>query len=92
MAALELSALGRQCLRQRVPDLVTLDREIQAWVAVRNAAGIRVHWSFTAEDVHRAMPQVYPLPNPTDQRRQTTLTARVTVCDDAIVTPQALYS
>lgn len=60
MAELEFSALSRQCLRRRIPDRATLEREIGAWVRDRNARAVTVQWSFTTADAHRAMAHVYP--------------------------------
>ncbi len=61
IAELELSVLSRQCLDRRIPDRPTLEREIAAWVAARNAAGIQIDWRFTLDDARRALPHVYPL-------------------------------
>ena len=36
MAEIELSALVRQCLNRRIPDMQTLDAESQAWAKERN--------------------------------------------------------
>lgn len=62
IAELELRVLGSQCLDRRIPDRATLAREVAAWGAARNAAGVRVDWRFGPEDARRAMPQVYPEP------------------------------
>ena len=47
MVEIELSAITRQCLKRRIPDKVTLDREVQACVKQRNAKRIQVNWQFT---------------------------------------------
>ncbi len=60
LAELELSVLSRQCLARRIPDRATLEIELAAWVAARNAANVGVSWRFTVEDARRAMPHVYP--------------------------------
>lgn len=62
MAESELHALGQQCLRRRIPDRATLEREVAAWVAARNADRVTVHWQFSTDDARRAMPEVYPIP------------------------------
>jgi hypothetical protein len=59
---LELSVLTRQCLAGRIPDRDTLETLVAAWVADRNAAGVRVAWRFGVEDARRTMPTVYPRP------------------------------
>ena len=38
MAEIELSVLARQCLDRRIPNRATLEREVAAWEAERNAA------------------------------------------------------
>ncbi len=47
MAEIELSALVRTCLDQRIPDQTTLLREAQARADKRNRKTIRVDWRFT---------------------------------------------
>jgi hypothetical protein len=62
IAELELHALDQQCLRRRMPDRATLEREVAAWVAARNADRVTVQWQFSVDDARRAMPEVYPHP------------------------------
>ena len=62
IAELELHALSQQCLRRRIPDPATLEREVAAWVAARNAERVAVHWQFSVDDARRALPKVYPIP------------------------------
>jgi hypothetical protein len=50
MAELELSVLARQCLARRIPDQATLETEVAAWVAARNAERLTTAWHFTKED------------------------------------------
>ena len=64
MAELELSALARQCLRRRIPDAATLAAEVAAWVTRRNAAGVRLHWTFTSADARTKLSHLYPVPQP----------------------------
>lgn len=47
MAELELSALSRQCLARRIPDIETLSRELQSVVKERNDLEIKVKWQFS---------------------------------------------
>ncbi|MFQ5923852.1 MAG: IS630 family transposase [Anaerolineales bacterium] len=49
LAELEISALERQCLSCRIPDIETLRREVRAWTASRNTAKIQFSWTFTKE-------------------------------------------
>ena len=60
MAEIELSVLSRQCLDRRVPDLPTLEREVAAWQARRNAAGGAIHWRFTTADARIKLKRLYP--------------------------------
>ena len=66
MAEIELSALQRQCLDRRLGNLVTMEREVAAWVAARNAAGQAIDWRFTTADARIKLKRLYPLtPQPT---------------------------
>ena len=60
MAELEFSVLGRQCLDRRIPDQETLQREIAAWEAARNAAQAAVQWRFTVTDARTGLHRLYP--------------------------------
>lgn len=60
IAEIELSVLGRQCLRRRIPDRAALEHAVAAWVRARNAAGIAVRWTFSVEEARHALAQVYP--------------------------------
>jgi hypothetical protein len=60
MAEIELSALARQCLDRRIPDRETLAREVAAWEARRNAAGVKADWQFTTADARVKLKKLYP--------------------------------
>ncbi len=60
MAELELSALQRQCLARRLSDRATLEREVAAWVAARNAAEVSIDWHFTTADARIKLKRLYP--------------------------------
>jgi hypothetical protein len=60
VAEMELSALARQCLDRRIPDLVALTGEVAAWERDRNAAVVRVDWQFTAADARVKLRRLYP--------------------------------
>ena len=60
IAEIELSALGRQCLDQRLDDPATLREEVAAWEARRNAQGAPVDWRFTATDARIKLKHLYP--------------------------------
>lgn len=60
MAELEWSVLARQCLHRRIPDQATLEREVAAWVAARNAEHVRIAWHFTTDDARTHVSWLYP--------------------------------
>ena len=60
MAELEWSVLARQCLARRIPDQPTLETEVAAWVAARNAEQVRTAWRFTKEAARTRLPWLYP--------------------------------
>ena len=64
VAEIEFSALSRQCLDRRIPDRATLESEIAAWVADRNADGTAVDWRFTTADARTKLKHLYPVPQP----------------------------
>jgi DDE superfamily endonuclease len=61
MAEIELSVLQRQCLDRRLGDRVTMEREVAAWVAARNATTTAIDWRFTTEDARIKLKRLYPV-------------------------------
>lgn len=62
MAELELSVLARQCLKRRIPDRETLNRDVTAWVTARNALRTRLRWSFSIDEARDTLHHIYPVP------------------------------
>jgi len=60
MAEIELSALVRQCLDRRLPDLATLDTEVQAWQQQRNDEVVKVQWQFKTAEARTKLKHLYP--------------------------------
>ncbi len=60
MAEIELSVLAEQCLDRRLADRATLQREVGAWQAARNASGRGVDWRFTTADARIKLKHLYP--------------------------------
>jgi hypothetical protein len=60
MVEIELSVLVRQCLKRRVPDTQTLEREAGAWCEERNRSGASVDWRFTTADARIKLRKLYP--------------------------------
>ncbi len=65
MAEIEISALVRQCLKnRRLPDVEALGRETKAWEAGRNRLGASVEWRFSTEDARTKLRSLYPSEKP----------------------------
>jgi len=60
MAEIELSALTRQCLDRRLPDLPSLTQEVQAWQQQRNDEVVKVLWQFQTTDARTKLKHLYP--------------------------------
>ncbi len=60
MAETELSTLTRQCLNRRIPNRLTLEREVAAWEKSRNEAEATVDWQFTTKDARIKLKRLYP--------------------------------
>ena len=60
MVEIELSVLVRQCLKRRLADTETLEREAGAWCEERNSLGTSVEWRFTTEDARIKLRKLYP--------------------------------
>lgn len=59
IAELELSAISRQCLSRRIPDIETLSRELESIVKERNKLEIKVKWQFTVEKAREKLNRHY---------------------------------
>jgi hypothetical protein len=60
IAEIELSALTRQCLDRRIPDIDFLQKETKAWQRERNAQQKAVDWQFATEDARIKLKRLYP--------------------------------
>lgn len=61
IAECELSVLKRQCLKPRLPDIETVEREAIAWQNQRNQRQVDVDWRFTTEDARIKLKRLYPV-------------------------------
>lgn len=61
MAELELSVLTRRCLKRRITDLPTLQREVTAWQDKRNQAQVTIDWHFTTAKARIKLKHLYPV-------------------------------
>jgi hypothetical protein len=60
MAEIELSALSRQCLDRRIPDLPAMRAQMAAWEQRRNNRQPTIHWQFTTADARTRLQHLYP--------------------------------
>jgi len=60
MAESELGVLANQCLGRRIPDKVTLIREVAAWQDNRNKNHVKADWQFTTDDARIKLKRLYP--------------------------------
>jgi hypothetical protein len=60
MVEVEISVLARQCLKRRLADMETLEREAKAWETDRNRLGASVDWHFGTEDARTKLRSLYP--------------------------------
>ena len=60
IAAIELSALGGQCLNRWMPDLAAVRHQMRAWEQHRNNREVTVDWQFTTRDARIKLKTLYP--------------------------------
>jgi hypothetical protein len=57
---IELSALTRQCLPERIDSKQRVEEQIHFWQEQRNQDEIKINWRFTTEDARIKLKQLYP--------------------------------
>ena len=67
MVEIEIGVLKQQCLDRRIADRATLEREIAAWQAARNASGAKIQWLFDVARARHKMRHAYPKPATVDE-------------------------
>lgn len=60
MAEIEFSVMVGQCLKRRIPDQPTLDRELTAYSLLRNSAKATVQWQFDVSQARSKLGKLYP--------------------------------
>lgn len=60
MAEIELSALSKQCLDRRIPNIKMLAAEVKAFEKYRNKRKAKITWRFTTVDARLKMKSRYP--------------------------------
>ena len=59
MVELELSAIARQCLHQRIPTQDELSADVDACVAERNARRASINWQFSLDKARQKLTRHY---------------------------------
>lgn len=62
MVELEFSVLSRQCLERRIPSIIELRQETEAWEQERNQNRATVNWRFSTVDARTRFKRLYPTP------------------------------
>ena len=62
MAESELGVLSSQCLDRRIPDKLSLTKEVAAWEKNRNEHHAKADWQFTTEDARLKLKTLYLAP------------------------------
>jgi hypothetical protein len=62
MVEIELALLSRQCLGRHLPDMETVQQEVDAWAAARNVSKTTVEWRFGVPDARRRLARLYHTP------------------------------
>jgi hypothetical protein len=60
MAEIEFSVMVGQSLKRRIPDQVTLSKELAAYVQQRNLAKATVQWQFDVSQARSKLGRLYP--------------------------------
>lgn len=60
VAEIEFSALARQCLDRRIPDLETMRACVAAWETSRNHKKPTINWHFSTNDARTKLKSLYP--------------------------------
>jgi hypothetical protein len=60
MAEIEISAMSRQCLSDRMDNAGRLEVEVSSWAERRNADESKVDWRFTTTDARIKLKKLYP--------------------------------
>ena len=60
MAEIEFSVMVGQCLKRRIPDQATLEKELAAYSRQRNAVKASVQWQFDVSHARTKLAKLYP--------------------------------
>lgn len=59
MIEIEFSALARQCLNRRIPDIITLEKEVLSLISQRSKKKIKINWQFSIQKARCKMKKHY---------------------------------
>ena len=60
MAEIEISVMSRQCLAERMGNIMRLESEVLAWAEKRNGKEAKVDWRFTTAEARIKLKKLYP--------------------------------
>ncbi len=60
MAEIELNVLTGQCLKRRIDNIATVEKECTAWMKNRNNKNSKINWRFTTNDARIKLKKLYP--------------------------------
>jgi hypothetical protein len=60
LAESELGVLAAQCLGKRLPDMIAISNEVEAWATNRNLHHAKANWQFTTTDARVKLKSLYP--------------------------------
>lgn len=60
MAEIELSALARQCLPERIDSKQKVEEQVHFWQEQRNQDETKINWRFTTQDARIKLKHLYP--------------------------------
>jgi hypothetical protein len=60
MAEIELSVLNNHGLKDRIPTIERMGKEVSAWNALRNEKARTIDWRFTTADARIKLKRLYP--------------------------------
>ena len=59
MVEIEIAVLVKQCLSQRIGQMLELEQQVNAWAEARNRKRVRVKWQFTLNQARQKFKRFY---------------------------------
>ena len=60
MAEIELNVLMNQCLKRKIDNITTIEKEVKAWQNHRNNKNSKINWQFTNQKARIKLKKLYP--------------------------------